>query len=209
MTNLLVLRSSATGAQSVSNGLIDELLSQWRAREPGVRVVNRDLDREPLPYVTQANLAGIGRVAPETPATAETRALSDLLIGEAEAADVLVIGAPMYNFGLPSTLKSWFDYALRAGRTFNYTAAGPEGLLRNKRAIVVSVRAGLYSEGAGVANDHQEPHLRTLLSFVGIDDVEFVRVEKLAYGDEARAEALAAARAQLPEVIRPSFAAAA
>ena len=134
---------------------------------------------------------------------------ADRLIDEAEAADVLVIGAPMYNFGIPSTLKSWFDHVLRAGRTFRYTAAGPEGLLKNKRAVVLSVRAGVYGEGPAAASDHQEPHLRTLLRFMGVSDIEFVRVEGLALGEEARAKALAEARAALPGAVRPPLAAAA
>ncbi|MEA3037953.1 MAG: FMN-dependent NADH-azoreductase, partial [Sphingomonadales bacterium] len=99
----------------------------------------------------------------------------------------------MYNFGMPSTLKAWFDHVLRAGITFRYSEAGPEGLVTGKKAIVVEARAGLYSEGPAAAMDSQEPHLRTLLGFMGIDDVTFVRAEKLAFGPDAAAAAIAEA----------------
>jgi FMN-dependent NADH-azoreductase len=106
----------------------------------------------------------------------------------------------MYNFGIPSTLKAWFDHVLRARVTFRYGESGPEGLLKGKRAIVVESRAGLYSEGPSAVMDSQEPHLRTLLGFIGIDDVTFVRAEKLAFGPEAAAASLAGAREQLHEL---------
>ncbi|MDO9490030.1 MAG: NAD(P)H-dependent oxidoreductase, partial [Sphingomonadaceae bacterium] len=110
---------------------------------------------------------------------------------------LIVIGAPMYNFGIASTLKSWFDHILRAGETFRYTEAGPEGLLTGKRAVIVETRGGLYSEGPAAAMDSQEPHLRTMLGFAGITDVEFVRVERLAFGPEAGAAAVEAANDRL------------
>ena len=100
----------------------------------------------------------------------------------------------MYNFGISSTLKTWFDYVLRAGATFRYDESGPEGLLKGKRAIVIESRGGLYSEGPAQVMDAQEPHLRTLLGFIGITDVTFVRAEKLAFGPEAREQAIGAAR---------------
>jgi FMN-dependent NADH-azoreductase len=106
-----------------------------------------------------------------------------------------VIGAPMYNFSVPTTLRAWFDHVLRAGETFRYTEQGPQGLLPGKRVIVVESRGGLYSEGAGAASDFQEPYLRHLLGFMGLTDVTFVRAEKLGFGPEARAAAIAAATA--------------
>ena len=136
----------------------------------------------------------------ETPAQREALALSNALVEELKAADTIVIGAPMYNFGIPSTLKSWFDYVLRAGVTFSYSEAGPEGLLKGKRAIVVESRGGLYSSGPAQVMDSQEPHLRTMLGFVGITDVTFVRAEKLAFGPEAREEAIRNANAELAAV---------
>jgi FMN-dependent NADH-azoreductase len=131
------------------------------------------------------------------------------LVAELEAADTVVIGAPMYNFGIASTLKSWFDYVLRAGVTFRYGESGPEGLLKGKRAIVILSRGGLYSEGPAQTMDSQEPHLRTLLGFIGITDVTFVRAEKLAFGPEVREQTIGAARTRLGHVIRNAFARAA
>ena len=146
---------------------------------------------------------------PANAAQAAALALSDELVAELQAADIVVIGAPMYNFGIASTLKAWFDYVLRAGMTFRYTEAGPEGLVKGKRAIVIESRGGLYSEGPAQAMDSQEPHLRTLLGFIGITDVTFVRAEKLAFGPEAREQAIGAARTRLGHVIQNEFARAA
>ncbi len=137
----------------------------------------------------------------ENEVQANAQALSDELIAELKAADLLVIGAPMYNFGIPSTLKAWFDYVLRAGVTFSYSEAGPEGLLKGKRAIVVLTRGGLYSEGPAQLMDAQEPHLRTLLGFIGITDVTFIRAEKLAFGASFQEEAIAAAKKAANEVV--------
>src|SRR5262249_37703236 len=122
-----------------------------------------------------------------------------------KGADVVVIGAPMYNFGIPSTLKAWFDHVLRAGITFRYTQNGPEGLVTGKRALVVVTRGGLYSEGPAQAMDSQEPHLRTLLGFIGITAVAFVRAEKLAFGDEAREQSLNVARSQLADFVADAY----
>ena len=133
-------------------------------------------------------------------AQAAALALSDTLIGELKAADTIVIGAPMYNFGIPSTLKAWFDYVLRAGITFRYTETGPVGLLEGKRAIVIESRGGYYSDGAAKSLDSQEPHLETLLGFMGIKDLTFIRVEKLAFGPDARQQALDGARTQLRQL---------
>jgi FMN-dependent NADH-azoreductase len=119
------------------------------------------------------------------------------LIAELRAADVIVIGAPMYNFSVATNLRAWFDHVLRAGVTFRYTEAGPEGLLPGKRVIVVETRGGLYSEGPAKAVDFQEPYLRHLLGFIGLADVTFVRAEKIGFGPEARAAAIAAATAEL------------
>ena len=126
--------------------------------------------------------------------------LSDELIAELKAADTLIIGAPMYNLGIPSTLKVWIDHVLRAGVTFRYTENGPIGLLDPKKCLVVLARGGFYSEGPLQALDSQEPHLRNLLTFMGIADLTFVRAEKLAFGPEAREQAISGARAKLREI---------
>ena len=187
MTNILVIRSAATGEASVSNGLINAYL----AAHPDANVVDRDLDAHPVPHVTSASLAGIGRAAPEGSAFAETRALQDALIAEVFAADVLVIGVPLYNFGIPSTLKSWFDYIARAGTTFQYSATGPEGLVKGKRAILAQARAGKYDDAAGFP--FAIAHTKALLGFIGVTDVTVVTAEGLAFGPDAAAAAIAEA----------------
>ena len=190
MTHFLVIRSSANGASSASNRLIDSFLA---ALPEGAAINERDLDREPVPHVTSRTLAGIGRVAPETPDFAATRALSDALIAEVKAADTIVIGAPMYNFGIPTLLKSWFDHVLRAGETFRYTAEGqPEGLVPGRRAIIIATRAGAYGDASPV--DMQVPHLKTMLGFMGITDVTVVVAEGLVID---AAGAIAAAESEL------------
>jgi FMN-dependent NADH-azoreductase len=156
-------------------------------------VTVRDLAAQPVPHLSGHSLAGFGGA--ETSEAAEIRALSDELIAELKAADVLVIGAPMYNFGIPSTLKAWFDHVLRAGVTFRYTENGPVGLIGDKRVILVSARGGLYPEGADA--DSQERHVRTLLGFISLEDVTVIRADGLALGEAPRAEALARAQAQV------------
>jgi FMN-dependent NADH-azoreductase len=208
MTNVLIIDSAATGDKSVSRKLTSEFETQLRVRDPQVRIVHRDVGRETIPHLTEETVSAI-RGAPETDAGRVTQALSDQLIAELQAADLIVIGAPMYNFGITSTLKAWFDHVLRAGITFRYTAAGPEGLVTGKRAVVVEARAGLYSEGPASVMDHQEPHLRTLLGFMGITDVTFVRAERLAFGPEAASAAVTEAIAQLDAISKQDLALAA
>jgi FMN-dependent NADH-azoreductase len=199
MTNVLIVDSAATGEASVTRRLTGELEAALRARGP-VRIVHRDVGTRPIPHLTAETTPAIRGAEAETDAARESLALSDALIAELKAADLVVIGAPMYNFGIASTLKAWFDHVLRAGITFRYSEAGPEGLLKGKKAIVVESRAGLYSSGAMAAMDSQEPHLRTLLGFMGLDDVTFVRVEKLAFGPDQAAASIAEAVEQLRSI---------
>ncbi|HYG48616.1 MAG TPA: FMN-dependent NADH-azoreductase [Allosphingosinicella sp.] len=196
MTNVLIVDSAATGEASVSRRLTGELESILRRRGP-VRIVHRDVGTHPVPHLTAATTPAIRGAEAGTGEARDAVALSDELIAELQAADIVVIGAPMYNFGMPSTLKAWFDHVLRAGITFRYSEAGPEGLLKGKKAIVVESRAGLYSEGPSAVMDSQEPHLRTLLGFMGLDDMTFVRVEKLAFGPDAAAASIAGAVEEL------------
>lgn len=200
MTNILVINSSAAGDASVSAGLISNFIETVRAANPAATIVTRDVGTQPLPHLSPASLGGL-RGEPATDAERQTRAISDELIAELRAADLIVIGAPMYNFGITSTLKAWFDHVLRAGETFRYTESGPEGLLTGKRAVIVETRGGLYSEGPAAAMDGQEPHLRTMLGFAGITDVTFVRVERLAFGPEAGAAAVEAANDALRVIV--------
>jgi FMN-dependent NADH-azoreductase len=195
MSTILVIDSAVSGEASVSKQLVREAVAALTA-DSQARVIYRDLGTEPVPHLTHATLAGV-RGEPTTNPERAARALSDALIAELRAADTIVIGAPMYNFSVATGLRSWFDYVLRAGETFRYTEAGPEGLLAGKRVIVVESRGGLYSEGPAQAADFQEPYLRHLLGFVGLTDVTFVRAEKIGYGPEARDAAIAATTASL------------
>lgn len=205
MTKVLVLTSSVSKEQSVSTQLVRGALAALRRHVPEAKVTERDLGLEPLPHLTP-DLALALNAAPTNKAERAARALSDHLVKEVQAADVLLIAAPMYNFGIPSTLKAWFDHVLRSGITFRYDPDGQKGLLTGKRAIIVSTRGGYYGDAAGKLADSLEPHLKTLLGFVGITDVIFVRAEKLAFGPEERARAISAAHAELEALVtRGSF----
>ncbi len=208
MTNILVLKSSAAGPNSVSSGLVDGFIAAWQAKSPSLQVTTRDLGAEPLPHLSPAGLSGLfgNRATPEAAATADS---GDKAVNELIAADVIVIGSPMYNFGVTSTLKAWFDHVIRAKVTFEYTAEGPKGLLHGKRAIVVEARGGFYSEGPAKVMDNQEPHLRNMLGLMGIKDVVFVRAEKLAISPESKTASIEAAKAQLHALIESDLAKAA
>lgn len=197
MSTILVIDSAISGETSVSKTLVSEAVAALNAD----RVIYRDLGANPVPHLTEATLAGV-RGEPVTDVHRETRALSDELLAELRAADVIVIGAPMYNFSIATSLRSWFDHVLRAGETFRYTEAGPQGLLTGKKAIVIESRGGLYSQGPAQAIDFQEPYLRHLLGFMGITDVTFVHAEKIGFGPEARAEAIANATANLQQIAK-------
>ncbi|AUJ12316.1 FMN-dependent NADH-azoreductase [Xanthomonas oryzae pv. oryzae] len=182
---LLHLDSSALGATSISRELSAAIVAQQRRLYPEVEVTYRDLDRDPIPHLTAQTLA---QTDPAEAAAAEA------VMQQFLQAEVIVIGAPMYNFAIPSTLKAWIDRIAVAGRTFHYTANGPEGLAGGKRLIIASARGGVYAEPS---NDFQEPYLRQLFGFLGIDDITFVRAEGVAYSPQHRADALAAALAGL------------
>ncbi len=184
---LLHIDSSALGGNSISRQLTAAVVETWRKALPDLVVDYRDLDSEPVPHLTGASLAGTNEAEK---ADAE-RTLQQFL-----EADVLVIGAPMYNFTVPSTLKAWIDRIAVAGRTFRYTENGPEGLAGGKRVIVVSTRGGLHT---GAPTDFQEPYLRQIFAFLGINEVEFVRAEGVAYSPQHRSDAIDQALASLPQ----------
>ena len=192
MTNILVVTSSANGLTSVSNGLAATLVDRVRESDPSAHVVLRDVGASPLPHLTAETVAAI-KSEPATEKELAARALSDSLVAELAAADILVIASPMYNFGMSSTLKAWFDHVARAGLTFRYTSEGPEGLMKGKKVVVIESRGGFYSEGPAAAMDVQESHIRILLGFMGMDEVTFIRAEKLAFGPEAAEAAIAEA----------------
>lgn len=185
--NILHLDSSPLGGHSVTRELTAATVETLRAASPGASVVHRDLAADPLPH-----WAPVGDTADAAVRNAGS------VLEEFLAADTVVIGAPMYNFTIPSQLKAWIDQVLVAGKTFRYTANGPEGLAGGKRVIVVAARGGFYGAGtAGAAADFQEPYLRQVFAFIGITEVEFIRAEGIAIGPEQRAEALKAARAAI------------
>jgi len=200
LSHILVINSSASGDKSVSRTLVGDIVRGLIEVHPEIRLTCRDVDDDGIPHLSSATVAGVRAVA-ETEAELATLALSDELVAELRAADIVVIGAPMYNFSIPSSLRAWFDHVLRPRVTFAYSAAGPQGLLTGKRAIVVESRGGLYSEGPGKASDFQEPYLRQLLGFIGITDVTFIHAEKIGFGPEARELALAGAREQIAQVV--------
>jgi FMN-dependent NADH-azoreductase len=200
MKSLLVINSSAAREGSVSRTLVEDAVAQLAETNPFADVVRRDLGENPVPHLTTHTLNGV-RGTPQTHAEHRARELSDQLIAELRDADTIVIGAPMYNFGVTTGLRSWFDYVLRAGETFSYSAAGPKGLLEGKRVIVVESRGGLYSEGPASAVDFQEPYLRHLLGFIGLTDVTFIRAEKIGYGPEARTESLKQAKLDIAALV--------
>jgi len=183
MTTILAIKSSANGERSASNKLIEDLVELLRSAKDDLTLIERDLDAVPIEHVTSQTLAGIGRSASITDETAVAQRLSDTLIAELKSADVVLIGAPMYNFGIASTLKTWFDYVIRAGHTFQYSASGPQGLVQSKPVVVFETRGGAYSENPTQSADCQEPHLRLMLGLMGLRDVDFLRVEGLALGE--------------------------
>jgi FMN-dependent NADH-azoreductase len=208
MKSLLVINSSAARESSVSRELVEFAVDRLRQEAPQAHVTRRDLGEQPVPHLSVATLNGV-RGTPATAAEYDARALSDELIAELRAADTIVIGAPMYNFGVTTSLRAWFDHILRAGETFTYSAEGPRGLLGEKRVIVIESRGGLYSDGPAMAIDFQEPYLRHLLGFIGIKDVTFVHAEKIGYGPEARTAAIDGARRQIAALVDPELARAA
>lgn len=194
--NILHVASSPRGSASYSNRVAAQVLDELRSRTPGATVAVRDLAREPLPHIGDDFVAAIR--APDGPQTDAQRALlaqSDALIDELLAADVVVIGAPMINFTIPSNLKTWIDYVARAGRTFSYSEKGPQGLVTGKHVIVVAARGGIYPDGAAL--DFQLPYLKSVLGFLGMTEVEVLEVEGTAYGPEAAEKAVAAATAKM------------
>jgi FMN-dependent NADH-azoreductase len=192
MSNILYVTSSPRGGDSYSNRVAARVLDGLEQAHPGATVVVRDVARDPLPHVDEDFVAALR--SPEGPRTARQQAIiakSDALIDELLAADIIVVAAPMYNFGIPSTLKAWIDYVARAGRTFRYGEKGPEGLVKGKKVILINSRGGIYSSGPAQALDHQGTYLRSVLGFLGITDIASIDVEGVAYGLDAAESAVA------------------
>ncbi len=206
---LLQVDSSVLGTNSVSRQLTAEIVAAWRAANPGLTVDYLDVAAN-APSHFGADSLGIkvGVQAEPTPAQAAENAVSESLINQFLAADVIVLGAPLYNFAIPSQLKAWIDRLAQAGRTFKYTEKGPVGLAGGKTVIVASTRGGVYSTSeGGQAMEHQESYLKVVFGFFGITDVRIVRAEGLAMGEAAKAAAIETARAHIATAVKPAAAA--
>ena len=200
-TTLLQLNTSIFSSDGQSSRLADSFVAKWRAANPGAQIIVRDLARDPVPHLDAQRFgAFIAKPEARTPAQRAAVAYSDELIGELKRADVIVIGLPMYNFGVPSTLKAYFDQVARAGATFRYTDKGPLGLLTGKKAYLFATRGGKYT---GTPMDFETGFVRQFLQFVGIDDVEFVYAEGLAIGDASRQAALTEAAGAIDRLVAP------
>ena len=186
---LLHIDSSILGANSASRQLSAGVVKAWQAAVPGVQVTYRDLASEAINHFSGATLGALGTAAELRDAAQKHEAeLSASSLAEFLAADAIVVGAPMYNFTIPTQLKAWIDRIAVAGQTFRYTEAGPEGLCGNKKVIIVSTSGGLHAgQASGAAH---EGYLKLLFGFLGITDIEIVRAEGLAYGDEVRSKAM-------------------
>ncbi|HEY5808353.1 MAG TPA: NAD(P)H-dependent oxidoreductase, partial [Povalibacter sp.] len=196
----LKIQTSLTGSKGQSSQLADRFVTAWLAQHPGGRVITRDLSADAVPHLTAERFQAFATRAEDR--TAEQQAVvaySDALIDEIRNADAIVLAVPMYNFSVPSTLRSYFDHIARAGVTFRYTANGPEGLIAGKQAYVFVTRGGIH---AGAA-DTQTPYLRQFLGFIGIKDVEFVYAEGLAYGEEVREKSLNSAHQAIANLLLP------
>lgn len=192
MSHLLQLNTSLFSHEGQSSRLADHFVAHWQARNPDDCITRRDLARDPLPHLDEERfLAFLAEPESRTPTQQAMVDESDTLIAELRAADVIVLGLPLYNFGIPSTLKAYFDHIARAGVTFRYTADGPEGLLTGKRAYVFAARGGRY---AGTDADTQTGHVRSFFGLLGIDDLEFVYAEGLNLDEDSKQAALSGAR---------------
>lgn len=188
---LLHIDASALGGHSVSRGLTAAIVAELKREQPGLEVTYRDVAAQPLPHWT-----------PVADAADPSALMGAEVMDEFLAADVIVMGAPMYNFGIPSSLKAWIDRVAVAGKTFRYTENGPEGLAKGKRVIIASSRGGIYSQGAAAAMDFQESYLRTVLGFLGISDIEFVRAEGVNMSPDHKANAVQSAHASIGDLVR-------
>lgn len=201
--NILQIDSSPLGDRSVSRKLTAKTVAELKAKYPDCNIIIRDFGTVPLPHL---NGMTIGAFFTPTDQRNEVQndalKLSDQAIAELMAADIIVIGVPMWNFGIPSSLKAWIDHIIRAGKTFKYGAAGPESLLpKGKKVIIVSSRGGIYSDGPMKIMDYQETYLSAVLGFIGLRDVSFVRAEGVAMGEEAAKKAVHNAENQMSAAI--------
>jgi len=186
MKTLLVVDSSPLTQGSKSRELTQLFTQQWAKKYPADKIIERHVGHHPLPHLDEATIHAF--FTPPEARTAEQReavALSDELIDELESTDVLVIGSPMHNFSITSTLKAWIDHIVRAGRTFNYTEQGPQGLLTEKTVYILAARGGNYAAGSPMQQlNHQDTYLKTILGFIGLTNVQTISAEGVSMGNE-------------------------
>ncbi|MGQ3215962.1 FMN-dependent NADH-azoreductase [Shinella sp.] len=192
--NVLHIDSGILGEHSVSRRLTAAVVAQIKTEQTGVTVTYRDLVANPLPHLSGAHLMAANAKPEDVDAQiAADNTESAAALEEFLAADTVILGVPMYNFSLPSQLKAWIDRIAVAGKTFRYSAEGPEGLAKGKKVIIVSTRGGHYSAGPAAVMDHQESYLKAVLGFLGITDIEIVRAEGLNLSPDSKIEAISEA----------------
>lgn len=209
MSHILLILSSPRGAASYSTKVARALADKLAADDPGSIITVRDLAREHLPHIGEdfATARHHGGTAESlTSAQKSALAISDALIQELFAADIVVIGSAMINFSVASTLKTWIDYVARPGKTFRYTAAGPEGLVKGKKVYICAARGGVYTEGPMQALNFQDPYLRSALGFIGMTDIETIAVEGVGSGPEVAEKSFQAALAKVQTTLHPKAA---
>jgi FMN-dependent NADH-azoreductase len=199
---LLHIDSSVSGADSISRTLSGEIVARQIALHPGIQVTHRDLAADAALHLSSAHLAAWQGGTVEDPVLGPDLAKGGAYLQELMAADVVVIGAPMYNFSIPSQLKAWIDRVVVAGKTFRYGANGPEGLLsKNTKVFLASSRGNIYAAGSPAASfEHHESYLLGVLSFIGLTDVSIVRAEGIAFGKEAKEAAMLRARENIAAI---------
>ena len=195
---ILQINTAARSEGANSTKLAAAISRRLRAKHPEALLEVRDLAANPHPVLDEAALGALFTPPDQrTPEQAARVALDDALIAQTQSADVIILGVPMYNFGVPVQLKTWIDAIARAGVTFRYTENGPEGLIKGKKVYLALARGGIYRD---TPNDSQVPYLKTVLGFLGMTDIECVYAEGLAMGEEGAVQAFASAEAQLDEL---------
>ncbi|WP_166257213.1 FMN-dependent NADH-azoreductase [Marinobacter salicampi] len=195
MKNILVISASIFGQQGQSSQLVEKTVANLLAQHPEATITRRDLATDPVPHLTGERFAALLSVESDrTEDQQNVLAYSDALISEIRDADAVVLGVPMYNFGIPSALKAYFDHIARAGVTFRYTENGPVGLLEDRPVYVLAARGGIYE---GTANDSQTPYIRSFLGFLGLNGVQIVYAEGLNMGNSQKHDALTKAESRI------------
>lgn len=197
MTTILRIQSGGNLQGSATRQIGQMVIEQLRTKHPGSRLIERDLVLSPIPHISPQF---VGTMFSDND---EKLQLSNQMIDELFASDVIVMESPMYNFGIPSVLKAWIDHVVRARKTFRISATGAEGMLVGKKAVLVLGSGGVYSDGPFKALDFQEGYLRATLGFIGITDLEVVRIEGLNLGPEMAARAMASARQRVGQMLSP------